>query len=87
MPERQIDPEALTMMEKSPYNFNDTRWAVYENQALDSASLGHLRYLAIGPQNTYKEPPDRLPDTPQAIGWRYGFVGWVDFETGKVVPK
>jgi len=80
----KVSEEARDMMRKSPYNFNDSRWAIYQNQALDSAACGHLRFLAVGPRNTYHEPPDRLPDTPQEIGWKYGFVGWVDLETGEV---
>jgi hypothetical protein len=71
-------------MRQSPLHFDSTRWAAYENQALDSASVGHLQFLAIGPRNTFQEPPERLPDTPQTIGWKYGFVGWVDLESGEI---
>jgi len=71
-------------MRKSPYNFEDTRWAAYENHALDSATVGELRFLAVGPQNTYQTAPDRYPDSQHGVGWRFVHVGWVDLDTGKV---
>jgi len=74
--------DALVQMQESPYNYDDTRWAAYQNNAMDSASLGHLQFLAVGSQNTFKEPPDRYPDSHLGIGWRYAFIGWVDLETG-----
>ena len=60
-------------------------WFVYQNHAMDSASLGHLQFLCCGPGCTFAEPPARMPDIPQAIGWRYLLVGKVDFETGQIV--
>jgi len=80
----EADVQARSSMERSPYNFSDTRWAAYQNQALDSASCGHVQFLAIGPQNTFKEPPEQLPDTKHGMGWKYRFVGWVNLETGSV---
>lgn len=80
----EAEPEALKQMQDSPYNFEDTKWAAYQNKAMDSASLGHLQFLAIGPKNTLKEPPKQAPDTPYGIGWKYRFVGWVDMSTGEV---
>lgn len=59
-------------------------WAAYQNLAMDSADLGHLKFLKIGPGCTFQEPPKRMPDTPDQIGWRYGFIGWVNTETGEV---
>lgn len=80
----KAEPEALEQMKGSPYNYNDTRWAAYQNVALDSANLGHIQFLAIGPDNTFKEPPKQAPDTQHGLGWKYRFIGWVDLETGEV---
>lgn len=79
--------EALEAMKESPYNHPTTRWAAYQNMALDSANCGHLQFLAIGPDNTIKKAPERYPaDTRSGMGWRYLHVGWVDLETGEVEP-
>lgn len=80
-------PEALEAMKNSPYNYDDTQWCVYENKALDSSNCGHLQFLAVGPRNTFKEPPKRYPDTSAGVGWRYLFVGSVNLETGEVERK
>ena len=32
-----------------------------------------------------EEAHGRMPDTKDAINWRYQFVGWVDLDEGKVV--
>jgi hypothetical protein len=80
----QADAEALKQIIKSPCNHGDTRWAAYQNQALDSASLGHIQFLAVGPKNTLKEPPKRCPDTHLGLGWKYQFFGWLDLETGEI---
>ena len=80
----EVSPEAVEQMRKSPYNFEDTRWAAYQNQALDSADVGQLQFLAIGPQNTHKEPPPHMPDSHLGIGWKYQFVGWVNLDTCQV---
>jgi hypothetical protein len=80
----RADAEALEQMRKAEYNHEDTRWAAYQNVALDSIDVGRLQFLAIGPQNTFKEPPQRMPDSQHGLGWRYMFVGWVDLETGDV---
>lgn len=82
--ELKAEPEALKQMKDSPYNHGDTRWAAYQNQAMDSTSAGHLQFLAVGPKNTFKEPPKQYPDTGYGAGWKYQFVGWVNLETGDV---
>jgi hypothetical protein len=71
-------------MRSSPYNFPDTRWAAYQNHDLGHYDIGHLKFLAVGPQNTFKETPPRMPDTQSTIGWRYVFVGFVDLPTGAI---
>ena len=60
-------------------------WFCYQNMALDSASLGHLKFLCCGPGCTFIEPPARLPDTAQSINWRYILVGYVDLVSGEIV--
>jgi len=80
----KADSTAVARMVCSSANLEGTRWAAYQNQALDSASAGHLQFLAIGPENTYQEAPEQMPDTQHGMGWKYRFVGWVDLETGEV---
>jgi hypothetical protein len=80
-----IHPEAVEKMVAFCNDYADTRWAAYQNVAMDSAGLGELRFIAIGPNCTVQEAPERHPDTAQVIGWRYYFVGWVDLEKGLVV--
>jgi hypothetical protein len=48
--------------------------------------LGELRFLAVGPDHTFKSTPQRYPDTPLGTGWAYLLVGWVNLETGLVEP-
>jgi len=86
--EEKASLEALEQMRNSPYNHENTRWAAYQNHALDSANCGHLQFLAVGPDNTCKEAPERYPaDTSSGMGWRYLRVGWVDLETGEVIDE
>jgi len=60
------------------------RWAAYRNVELGHPDLGHLKFLQVGPENTFKEPPSRLPDTRTEINWRYLFCGFVNLKTGKI---
>ena len=75
----RMSPEALEQMRKL-----GGHWAVYQNHAVDSAGWGHLQFLKIGPDCTFKEPPKRMPDTKVDLGWKYCFVGWVNTETGEI---
>jgi hypothetical protein len=34
--------------------------------AYQNVDLWHLKFLQVGPGNTFKEPPERLPDTRTA---------------------
>ena len=78
LPPRTAAPEALQAMRE-----RGGQWAMYENQALDSASRGHLQFLKFGPGCTYEVPPAQYPaDTPFGLGWRYRHVGEVNLETG-----
>lgn len=76
------DAEALSAMRQSPYQ--SARWAAYQNHDLGHRDLGHLKFLAVGPENTFKTPPEKMPDTINAINWRYIFVGWVNLENGDI---
>ena len=64
-----------------------TRWAAYQNHDLGSRDIGHLKFLLCGKDCglTMEEAHGRMPDTKDAINWRYQFVGWVDLDEGKVV--
>jgi hypothetical protein len=61
-----------------------TRWAAFQNHALDSINCGYMQFLAIGPDNTFKTPPARMPDTKISLGWKYLFIGWIDLSTGEI---
>lgn len=62
-----------------------SRWAVYQNHALDHSCLGNFACLLCGPGCTFGEPPEQLPDSSQMVGWPYLHVGWVDPQTGRLV--
>ena len=80
--QEKAQPYALAQMNAI---YPHARWAAYQNVALDSSNCGHLQFLAIGPENTYKEPPVQYPvDNEHGMGWRYRFAGWVDLETGEI---
>ena len=60
--------------------------AAYENKALDSGQLGHVKYLSFGSERAQLEPkdcdsegnpPQRLPDIGPALNWAYQLVGTV----------
>jgi hypothetical protein len=60
-------------------------WYAYQNHVMDGATLGELQFLQVGPDRTYKTPPQRMPDTQHGIGWRFSLVGKVDLESGQIV--
>lgn len=76
--------DALDQMRASPNNYDGTQWAAFQNRAFDSCNAGHIQFLAIGPQNTFKEKPDQYPDTSFGLGWKYRFIGWVSLRTGRI---
>lgn len=61
-----------------------TRWAAYQNVAMNDPALGHLQFQAIGPAVRFHVAPLRLPDTPHAVNCNYQFCGWVDLTTGRI---
>jgi len=80
----RVHADSLKQMRRSPSRFKTTRWAVYENKAMDSTDFGDMRFLAIGPKNTFKEPPSRYPDSEHGTGWAYVFSGWVNLVYGEI---
>lgn len=62
-----------------------TRWAAYQNHDMGHPLLGHLQFLAVGSEVTFKQAPRAYPDTRFGLGWRYLFVGWVDLDRCVVV--
>jgi len=78
------DPEALAKMRALTAEKPTTRWAAYQNVDLGHPELGHLQFLAIGPDVTFHAAPRRMPDTPTTINWRYWFCGWVNLTTGAI---
>jgi len=78
-----IHPDSLSVMRDFCLTDPTAKWAVYQNMDLGHSELGHMKFLAVGPNCTYKEPPARLPDMPRQINWRYVHVGFVNLEIGK----
>lgn len=72
-----IDPEALVKMRAM--SKEGTQWAAAQCVDLSSHNLGHLRFAAIGPNNTLK-----CVDDLKLTHWSYYFVGWVNFQTKNI---
>lgn len=55
------------------------RIAVYQNMELGHPELGHRQYISYGSTvsalGTVDPPPERLPDWPGQINWRYQLQG------------
>lgn len=52
--------------------------AVYENMDLGHRELGHRQFISYGSAAAAIQgyaPPERLPDFPQRINWRYCLIG------------
>jgi len=84
----QIDEEVLSQMRARQRE--RTRWAAYQNAAVDSSGFGHLAFLLVGEGCTFAEAPERLPDSPTLIGstgWKYVHIGFVDLDAGKIVES
>jgi hypothetical protein len=77
----EIDSEALEVMRERGGD-----WFAYQNHALDSRAVGHLRFLQCGPGRTFEQAPARMPDTEREINWRYLLVGKVDLSSGEITP-
>lgn len=81
----ELNESALAHMRKM-LQYEDDRWAVYQNVALDSSTRGELQYLLVGKNRTHKKPPPHMPDTSRGLGWKWNFIGWVDVEKEEVIP-
>ena len=77
--ETEITEEALQQMRE-----RGGTWAAYQNHDIGSAGLGDLRFLQVGEGCTFKEAPNKYPDTQFGIGWRFLHVGFVNLETGEI---
>jgi hypothetical protein len=62
-------------------------WAVFRNEAMDSADCGRVLCMKVGTDCTHKTPPPHAPDGPHGLGWKYLFIGMLDLETGALKPK
>jgi hypothetical protein len=80
--DKEIGEEALEHMRTK--GIQDGLWYAYENHAMDSSLLGHLKFLQVGPSCTFKWPPSRLPDNLAEINWMYMFIGRVDLDKGEI---
>ena len=56
-----IDPDVLTHMRSN--SSPDTKWAAYQNVAMDSSLHGHIQFLRFGKDCTFTERPEKMPDT------------------------
>jgi hypothetical protein len=86
-PDQPIAHAALNTMRRSKEENPTWEFYAYENHDLGHPLVGHMQFLACGPDNTHKTPPSRMPDTDTSLGWRYVFVGKVNLETGLVEPQ
>jgi hypothetical protein len=69
----------------------ETRWAAYQNHDIgDPESVGLLKFLAVGPKNSFQEPPRFFPSTRDLAFQAddpFVFVGYVDLGTGDISTK
>ena len=77
-----IDASALGQMR----SFGGT-WAAYQNHDIGNRNLGHLKFLKVGEECTYKQPPPHFPADTISQGHVYVYVGMVNVETGQIVEN
>lgn len=84
--ENVASPEALAALRERHTHYGEPghRIAAYQNQALDSAGLGHFVFLIIGPGRALVEAPARAPDGPYGAGWKYQHVGYLDLDKNEL---
>ena len=82
-----LTSEAMMKCKAAAVRYKNCRIAAYQNMALDSAFLGTLKFMAVGPENTFKEAPERLPDMPQQINWAYLHVGYLNLTDGTITKE
>lgn len=62
-------------------------WLAYQNHDLGHPDLGRLTFFVVGPGRTYQDPPRHAPDSAAiGLGWRYLLVGYVDLDSGRILP-
>ncbi len=76
-----VQPRLLAQLREKGGN-----WALFRNEAMDSAGFGHGQYIRYGEGCTLTELPLRCPDTKYDTGWKYVLRGTVNLETGEIVP-
>lgn len=84
------DPTDTTIanMRDSEWNREGTIWYAYQNHDMGHFCYGRTAFLAAGPNNTLKTPPDRYPDSSSiGSGWRYVLVGYVDLERRTIINE
>lgn len=74
--------DALSTMRQRSQQWPNVRWAVAQCVDLGSPRIGNLRFVAVGPENDIK-----CITSPTLTHWSYYFSGWVDLETGQIVPE
>jgi hypothetical protein len=78
----EVEKEALAEMRERLTKWPRCKWAAAQCVDLGSRDVGHLKFYAVGPENTMQTINQKT------IGhWSYYFVGWVNLETGKIVPE
>lgn len=73
------DEYALKVMRERTQDWPDTRWAAAQCVDMSSDRLGHMQFVAVGPERAIT-----CIDNPTLIHWSYYFVGWVNLDTGKI---
>jgi len=64
---QESTPEQLkATLKAQKEKFKPTGWMLLECQMMDSSRMGSLTIFPYGPNNTYKEPPDR-PISPRGL--------------------
>lgn len=59
--------------------------AAYQNHVMDSGDLGKLMFMLVGPGRTFPEAPEKCPDGPHGMGWKFQFVGYFDPKENKLL--
>jgi len=77
-----IHPSSLKQMKE-----RGGSWAAYQNHDLGSRNIGHLKFLKVGEECTYKTPPSYYPANTICEGHNYLFVGMVDLQTGNITES
>lgn len=83
MPKIEEEPLAAMRQRAKP----NTKWAAYQNIAMDSSLHGHVQFLMFGEGCTHTTRPEKMPDTAFDLGWKYKFIGLVNLDAGIIEPE